>query len=507
MMAAHKKSSGWTLQTLLGGIVDVAGVSDSPLEGVCIDSRKLVPGDLFLSCVTDPSVANEHVSEAIRKGAVGVVAAVDVGERVIPVLTTDPMAEVSGKLADRYYGQPSQHMTVIGVTGTNGKTSVSHYVAHALSNTEHGVECGLLGTLGYGLFGSLQPGSLTTPDVLTIHRELASLRAAGASNVVMEVSSHALDQQRVAAVGFDCAVFTNLTRDHLDYHPDMAAYGAAKQKLFTRDDLGAAVINHDDRFGRRLITETAQKCPVYAYGLADPDSLIDSHHLVTPVCGRVFAAHRYSLALGVSTPSAQADFSAPVLGRFNVSNILAAIGALLACGVDLKDAARCLSKLPAVPGRMESFGGESGQPLVVVDYSHTPDSLHTALGALRERPGGRLWCVFGCGGDRDRGKRPQMAAAAARWADELVITDDNPRTENGDLIVEDIRKGLPGTGAEAIVLRDREQAIRHAIEHASEHDTILVAGKGHEPYQEVGGERRAFSDAAVVRLALQELRS
>lgn len=506
MMAVQSYACDWTLQTLLGGIVEVAGIDDLPIDGVCIDSRKVSPGDLFVSCATNLARAHEHVSEAVCKGAVAVVAAAFVGEHGVPVLEGNPIAGVAGQVADRYFGHPSRHMRVIGVTGTNGKTSVSHYIAHALTHSTSHAPCGLLGTLGYGHFGALQPGFLTTPDVLTIHRELAALRAAGATDVVMEVSSHALDQQRVSAVDFDFAVFTNLTRDHLDYHPDMDAYGATKQKLFTEADLHAAIINSDDEFGRYLIADSIKRNPVFAYGLSESNSLIESNNSITPVCGRVLAAHRYSLALGVSTPSAQADFSAPVLGRFNAYNILAAIGTLQACGVSLEEAAQCLTNLPAVPGRMESFGGRTGQPLVVVDYSHTPDSLRSALEALREQSKGRLWCVFGCGGDRDRGKRPQMAAAAANWADELVITDDNPRTENGDVIVEQMLAGLPTMGHNALVLRDRRQAIRYAIEHAMEHDTVLVAGKGHESYQDVDGERRSFSDATVVRVALKELR-
>ena len=288
----------------------------------------------------------------------------------------------------------------------------------------------------------------------------------------------------------------------------MDAYGAAKRKLFARAGLHGAIINRDDRFGCSLIEEFAPELAIHAYGLTDLNSSIpDTKLSITLVCGRVFAAHRYSLALGVSTPSAQADFSAPVLGRFNASNILAAMGALLACGVSLEDAAQCMAELPAVPGRMQALGGEAGQPLVVVDYSHTPDSLNTALGALREQSGvARLWCVFGCGGDRDRGKRPEMAAAAARWADEIVITDDNPRSETVMSSWPIFGKAFL-LGLDTIVLRDREQAIRHAIGNAASEDTVLVAGKGHEPYQEISGVRRPFSDAAVVRLALRELSS
>ena len=510
MMTARDTHSEWTVKSLLGGIVDPSsGLSDDTVTDLCIDSRVAKPGDLFLAVASDTDSAKAHIQQAIKKGAVAVVTNAHPGDDTpsgIALFRTNAMPNVAGLIADRFYAQPSRQMRVIGVTGTNGKTSVSHYIAHGLKRYQPDTACGLLGTLGYGLFGDLRPDLLTTPDVLTVHRELAALRSAGAETVVMEVSSHALDQQRVAGVDFTLAVLTNLTRDHLDYHVDMAAYGASKRKLFTRAELRGVVVNADDQFGRSLIPTIPPGLPVYAYGLASPDISLETNPSITPVCGRVFAAHRYSLALGVHTPSAQADFSAPVLGRFNASNLLAGLAVLLACGVGLEEAARCLSDVPGVPGRMESFGGVGGQPLVVVDYSHTPDSLHTALEALRELPTERIWCVFGCGGDRDNGKRAQMAAAAAYWADELIITDDNPRTENADAIVADIEEGLPA-GVDATVLRDRGQAIRHAISNASAHDTILIAGKGHEPYQEVNGVRRPFSDAAVVRIALRELRS
>jgi UDP-N-acetylmuramoyl-L-alanyl-D-glutamate--2,6-diaminopimelate ligase len=350
------------------------------------------------------------------------------------------------------------------------------------------------------LYGALRAGVLTTPDTLSVHALLAEIADAGAEHAVMEVSSHGLAQGRVAAVEFNVGVFTNLSRDHLDFHADMHEYGEAKRQLFAVPTLSAAVVNADDEFGRELIRRMPETVQTFAYGLQfDPRELGEK---VTPVCGRVVAAHRYSLTLEVNSSGVQAEFSAPLLGRFNALNLLAALGSLLACGVSLDVAAVALRNVPPVPGRMESFGGTDTEPLVVVDYSHTPDSLRTALGALREQSTGRLWCVFGCGGDRDTGKRAQMAAAAAELSDQMIITDDNPRTEDGDQIVADIVLGVPEQ-TEFQIVRDRLQAITQAVQSAAPRDTVLVAGKGHEPYQEINGLRRPFSDTASVRLALR----
>ena len=504
MMAAREITSGWTVRELLSGMVQDARLNDRAVVGLCIDSRRVEAGDLFVSCAGDPVAARAHQREAVKRGAVSlVVAPTDVASVAlvdVPVIEAADPVTLAGRVAARFHEHPSSRMTLVGITGTNGKTSVSHYIAHALHRPD--ANCGLLGTLGYGLYGDLRPGLLTTPDALSIQAELARLVQSSVSSAVMEVSSHALDQARVAGVDFDVAVFTNLSRDHLDYHSDMTAYGAAKQKLFVRSELHSVVINTDDTFGRSLLERIPKSLSVYAYGLDDSPPRT-SERSITPVCGRILAAHRYSLTLGVQTPSAEAEFSTPVLGRFNAANLLAALGALLACGLSLELAVERLSDLPAVPGRMQRIPGGAGQPLVVVDYSHTPESLRTALSALSEHLDGRLWCVFGCGGDRDRGKRSTMGAIAARLAHHLVITDDNPRSEDGDAIVADIEVGIPEQ-VDALVIRSRAQAIRHAISNAGPGDIVLVAGKGHEPYQEIEGVRRPFSDAAEVKTALEE---
>ena len=507
MMSTQANLMPYTVDELLDGLVSGVVAEGVTVSGICSDSRQVDVGDLFLALADSVEASKKHVREAILRGAGAVV----VSERLagsiesgdVCVIAVADVCEAAGRIAHRFYAYPSRRLSLVGVTGTNGKTSVSHYVAHALQQVPRAGDkplCGLLGTLGYGLYGALRAGVLTTPDTLSVHALLAEIADAGAEHAVMEVSSHGLAQGRVAAVEFNVGVFTNLSRDHLDFHADMHEYGEAKRQLFAVPTLSAAVVNADDEFGRELIRRMPETVQTFAYGLQfDPRELGEK---VTPVCGRVVAAHRYSLTLEVNSSGVQAEFSAPLLGRFNALNLLAALGSLLACGVSLDVAAVALRNVPPVPGRMESFGGTDTEPLVVVDYSHTPDSLRTALGALREQSTGRLWCVFGCGGDRDTGKRAQMAAAAAELSDQIIITDDNPRTEDGDQIVADIVLGVPEQ-TEFQIVRDRLQAITQAVQSAAPRDTVLVAGKGHEPYQEINGLRRPFSDTASVRLALR----
>ena len=497
----------YTLAELVEGLVEGSVPRTTTVAGICVDSRQVVAGELFLALASDPVAARHHIDQAIARGAAAVVTTESIARHMATdaavVIGVPDVTTAAGRIADRFYAHPSSRMTVIGVTGTNGKTSVSHYLAYALQRIPQLQEqpvCGLLGTLGYGTYGRLQSGLLTTPDVLSVHAQLDRIFAEGARHTVMEVSSHGLAQGRVAGVDFDIGVFTNLSREHLDYHADMREYGETKRQLFLTPGMRAAVINADDEFGRSLLGRLPDSLKVYAYSLSGATEGLDAS--ITPVCGRVTAAHRYSLTLKASALGVEAEFFAPLLGQFNAHNLLAALATLVACGVDTDVAANALRNVPAVPGRMQSFGGTDSEPLVVVDYSHTPDGLCAALTALREQCTGRLWCVFGCGGDRDRGKRPEMGAAAAALADRIVLTDDNPRSEDGDDIIDDIKPGI-GASSHCEIIRDRADAIAFAINHAAAADTVLVAGKGHEPYQEINGVRRPFSDAASVRLALR----
>jgi UDP-N-acetylmuramoyl-L-alanyl-D-glutamate--2,6-diaminopimelate ligase len=458
------------------------------------DSRALSEGDVFLALAG----ASTHGLRFADKAASANVAAI-VYETPTPkgvalpanAFGIDGLRGKLGRLADRFYGSPSQRLTLAGVTGTNGKTSTVQLIAQALSL--EGACVGTIGTLGAGLYGQLVAGERTTPDVVSVHRLLAKMCDQGASHVAMEVSSHALEQGRVEEVAFQVAVFTNLTRDHLDFHGSMAAYGAAKAKLFAWPTLKAAAINLDDAFGADLLPrlgDGVRRIGLSSRGHAAATLRADEPRLSPE-------GIRFSLREGGESH----PIRSPLLGRFNIDNLLAVAGALRALDWDLSRIARVLPLLSPVGGRMSRVGGEQGLPLVVVDYAHTPDALEQALASLREHAPRRLVCVFGCGGDRDRGKRPEMAAIAERLADAVIVTDDNPRSEDGDAIVADIVAGFRGRGAIRIE-RDRARAIALALQEAGADDIVLVAGKGHETYQEVAGVKHDFDDLAVARLVL-----
>jgi UDP-N-acetylmuramoyl-L-alanyl-D-glutamate--2,6-diaminopimelate ligase len=381
---------------------------------------------------------------------------------------------------------------MVGVTGTNGKTSVAHWVAQALSRL--GRKAAVIGTVGNGFPpvgdapGALTPALNTTPDAIELQQRLAHYRQQGATACAMEVSSHGLAQGRVNGTRFNIAVLTNLTRDHLDYHGDMESYAAAKARLFNWPGLEWAVLNVDDAFGLQLESET-RPSRVAGYGFQRGAVVGDSLRL-----------SQTGLHLHVRTDWGNADLDAPLLGRFNAANLLAVLTTLLVSGVKLDDACQALAHITPPPGRMQTFGGNA-HPLVVVDYAHTPDALEKVLATLREIvSGGRLICVFGCGGNRDRGKRPLMGQAASRGADEVWVTSDNPRNEEPRRIIDDI---LAGTSGKPHVEPDRARAIFEAIGGAHQGDVVLIAGKGHEEYQEIAGERQVFSDVAVARKALE----
>ncbi len=499
MMAAEALNLTPRLRGLLAGIVNIEARYDRVLGGVVADSRLVQPGDLFLArrgAVTD---ARDYVQTAIARGARAVVyeapAVMMTTRSGVPLVGVPDLPRWMGTVADRFYRHPSRSMWIAGITGTNGKTSVAHFIAQALQDgLDRGVPCGLLGTLGYGPLGALQPSAHTTPEAVTTHRVLGDLRDQGIRHAVMEASSHGLEQGRVSEVAFNVAVFTNLSRDHLDYHRDMAAYADAKRSLFQTAGLGHAVVNMDDPACERMLDGLAASVEVMGYSLSGDmkrASVVATQVEKSPA----------GMALTVSTPRAKGRLQSTLIGHFNAANLLAAVATLLALGMPLDEVLVRLKAVRAVPGRMERFGGVSGRPLVVVDYAHTPEALAQVLDTLQEHCGGRIWCVFGCGGERDQGKRPQMGAVAERAAHRLVVTDDNPRREDGDHIVRDILAGLKAPAA-AIVERRREEAIRGAIAAAGADDVVLVAGKGHESYQDIAGERRHFDDREAVGRAL-----
>ena len=483
-----------SISSLLQGIAVVPSVFDVTVHGLQTDSREVRPGDAFIALGGARTSPDQYVDQAIAAGATAIFLEVDQPaecherQKALIVPVPDLRAQL-GRIATRFFDHPSRHLRVIGVTGTNGKTSVSHYIASLLQAV--GTPCGVLGTLGHGMPGSLQPASHTTPDVVQVNRVLERIRSEGGKAAVMEVSSHALDQGRIDKLAMTGAVFTNLTRDHLDYHGTMQAYGEAKASLFLREELHFAVINFDDPFGRQLYEQLEGQCDRLRYSL---------HEAQTELWLKQFTPTATGFRALVDGQWGEFEFEAPVLGSFNASNILAALAAVLTLGAPLDGAAQACAGLVPPPGRLERFASEQGQQ-VVVDYAHTPDALANALAALRPHTRGRLICVFGCGGDRDRGKRPEMAREAEKRADVVIVTDDNPRTETPAAITDDIVQGFCSTECYQVI-HDRAEAIARAIDMAGPEDMVLVAGKGHEAYQDVQGQKLPFSDAGQVRQCL-----
>jgi UDP-N-acetylmuramoyl-L-alanyl-D-glutamate--2,6-diaminopimelate ligase len=481
-----------SLTALLAGVAPVA--RDALLTDLTLDSRQVRPGGAFLACRGARRHGLEFAADVAARGAAAILWEPD-GSTLPPVMASDiVLAEVpqltqrASALADRFFAAPSQSLCVAGVTGTNGKTTCAWLLAQALSACAK--PAAYIGTLGSAFDGTLAAGEMTTPDAITVQRQLADFRARGAAHVAMEVSSHGLAQGRVAAVRFDAAVFTNLTRDHLDFHGDMQHYGAAKASLFERAEVRLRVLNVDDAFGAQLAARFGGS--IACSRLARPAGG-DFVHARDIEYGQAGTAFMLESSYGAAPVTTQ------LLGEFNVDNVLAVLAVLLGSGVDLATAVQSLRTLSAPSGRLETFA-TPGRPTAVVDYAHTPDALEKALQVLRRHCSGSLTVVFGCGGDRDRGKRPQMGAIAARLADRIVLTDDNPRTEDGAQIIADIRAGLGATPA--TVIRDRRGAILQALAQARSGDLVLVAGKGHETYQIVGHETLHFSDQQVLREVL-----
>ena len=476
-----------------------------------LDSRNIAPGDVFVAlpgAVEGKSAdGRAFVDVAVSRGAAAVLVEAD-GWRPrnvgVPVLPVQNLRRVVGQLAARFYGLPSQSIACVGVTGTNGKTSCSQWVAQMLNHA--GTRCAVVGTVGSGFPDQLQTdASLTTPDAISLQRTVKHLVEEGAHALAMEVSSIGLDQGRVNGMKFDVALFTNLTRDHLDYHGTMERYEAAKAMLFDWPTLTDAVINLDDAAGRRLVQRLSSRAR--AGGVRITGYTARGETAPAPVArvlsGADVRATADGLSFAIRTGGEARAVAVPLVGDFNVSNLLGVVGVALACGTDLERACAILPHLKPPPGRMQRFGGQ-GAPLVVIDYAHTPDALEKALQALRplaNARSGKLWAVFGAGGDRDPGKRAPMGLAAANGADKLIVTSDNPRTEDPHRIVAEVAAGIPaGRDFEQIV--DRAQAIAAAVLGAAAADVVLIAGKGHEDYQDIGGVKRPFSDVGEARAAL-----
>jgi UDP-N-acetylmuramoyl-L-alanyl-D-glutamate--2,6-diaminopimelate ligase len=464
------------------------------------DSRHIAPGDIFFALPGERTDGRRFINAAIELGAAAVLCetgAAPATDGTVPVIEVPALRRHAGALADALLGQPSAHLHVIGITGTNGKTSVSQWIAQALRAL--GRECGVIGTLGSGLPGHLTESANTTPDVVAVHQALADLRRAGATACAMEVSSIGLHQRRIDGVRLHTAVFTNLTRDHLDYHKDMQHYAEAKAALFAHPGLQAAVINTDDSFGRTLAQQCAPRLAVTscAFDHAAPAGTTGLRSRHTDL------SHGVSFDLVRESDQASVPVGTALIGRFNVQNLMAVAGSLLHAGVPLEDAARALAGLTPPPGRMQGIGGQHA-PLLIIDYAHTPDALEQALLALQPvaaARGGRLVCLFGCGGERDTGKRPLMGAVACERAHQVWLTSDNPRGEDPDTILDDIMRGA-AEGRRVHRVTDRAEAIRQAVGEACTADVILLAGKGHEHYQEREGRRTPWSDVEQAQAAL-----
>ncbi|MEY4641351.1 MAG: hypothetical protein RLZZ227_1345 [Pseudomonadota bacterium] len=504
-MTARVEVPSMNLSTLLQSECAVPPGMDRTLSGVQLDSRRVRPGDLFLACKGDAVDGRDFIPAAIASGAAAVLVEADAqwravrAEGAVPLIPVADLPQKLGQVAARFYGEPARHMRMIGVTGTNGKTTCSLLIANALTRLGH--RCGVIGTLGYGMAdGQLKlagSGPSTTPDAVRLQQILHEVFAQQGDTVVMEVTSHGLVQKRVDVDDFTAAVFTNLTRDHLDYHGSMEAYGAAKSMLFTGARLQVAMVNLDDPFSTEILRSLPEYVQAWTWSLRDP---------VASVHARSIDYSCEGLALDLSTPWGDGVIRSRLFGSFNASNLLAVLATVLGCeagkkGFDAQRIMQVVAELAPVPGRMEVV---EGFPLsVVVDYAHTPDGLESALSALREHFPGHVTCVFGCGGDRDSGKRPLMAEIAERLADAIVVTDDNPRNEDSAAIIRDILAGF-SDHTRVRVEADRTKALALAIADAPAGGVVLVAGKGHEAYQEVKGHRMPFSDVQQARLHLQQ---
>ncbi|MDH3342127.1 MAG: UDP-N-acetylmuramoyl-L-alanyl-D-glutamate--2,6-diaminopimelate ligase [Gammaproteobacteria bacterium] len=488
--------SGFVASSILNDCDDVA------VNGLALDSRKVKKDDLFIACQGEQSHGLNFADAAIKNGAVVVLwdecdnctDILDKTSQQVSCLHCADLKMKMGEIADKFYRHPSAQLKVTGVTGTNGKTSVAHFIAQCMDEADK--RCGVLGTLGNGFPGDLKMTGLTTADAVSVHRDLEMLRLDNASSVVMEVSSHGLDQGRVNGVLFDSAVFTNLSQDHLDYHETLEAYAEVKRKLFFMPGLNTAVINLDDDYGRVLARECKNRLSVWGYSTqAQFDNWQDYADCFVQAKNIKAVAHGFEVV--VATQQGEYDLSLPLLGRFNVSNVLAVLSVLLINDMPIDQALKKLSKLVPVSGRMEVIAVPE-KTSVVVDFAHTPAALEEACKSVKTHFDGQLWCVFGCGGDRDRSKRPLMAKVAEDYADKVIVTSDNPRSENVQKIIDEIVTGFDDE-SKVKVIASRYDAIAYAIAQAQKNDVVLLAGKGHERVQIVGDETFEFDDREVAK--------
>jgi UDP-N-acetylmuramoyl-L-alanyl-D-glutamate--2,6-diaminopimelate ligase len=491
------------LTDLFNGLVEISGretqlIDELNVSGIALNSKEVEAGNLFIALAGAKQHGLAYAEKVIAKGTSAILfdPSGD-GNRLAEKLTDIPLIPVKnlglvlGELAARFYGNPSQSLDVIGITGTNGKTSCSQFLGQMLDDS------GVIGTLGWGRWGQLNKTINTTPDALVVQQILAEFDKAKMKTVAMEVSSHGLDQGRVIGVHFKGAVFTNISRDHLDYHRTMENYLSAKLKLLATPGLEFAVVNLDDASSSKIVKSVSESVTIWgvsarAKSIDRGESVIadDIRHKST---GTEFTVHWRGLVQQVKTP---------LFGDFNVENLLCVLGVMLALGESLADVAKKMQTIKPITGRLERCSSESSELAVFIDYAHTPDALYRVLASLRKHCQQSLWVVFGCGGDRDAGKRPQMGSIAEQWADHIIVTDDNPRFENNVQIANEVMAAC--SLDKVILIQDRKQAIQHAIANARESDCIVIAGKGHETYQEINGIQYPFNDKQIAEQALQK---
>ena len=501
---ANTNIPGLVLSELLSGFAVEDSVPSIRINDIASNSANVKANSAFIALPGIKSNGIDYAIDAVKAGAVAVI--YDAGDEYslqrIPLLRkqvetcwigVDDLERANGHIVSRFFGDPGQAMTIIGITGTDGKSSVTHLVTQAL--TRIGKSCASIGTLGYGIGNKLTPDSLTTPDAVSLQARLHQFRQQRCEYVVMEVSSHALEQYRVNGCDFDIAVLTNLGRDHLDYHGDLDSYAAAKARLFHDFELSGRVVNIDDSFGQAL-SRSVEKDSLLRYSLV---SEAECEAEVKLIASELTAS---GLNIKASTPLGEVTAVTALLGHFNIENTLACIATLVALGLDHNQLELAVKDLKPIPGRMEKFIGKHGRASAVVDFAHTEQALRACLEACRQHTRGLLWCVFGCGGDRDQGKRSGMGRAVEELADRMIITDDNPRNESPEKIVSEIIAGMKRPG-QACIVHNRQAAIEYALSQAAPEDLVVIAGKGHEQVQIVGNERRPFCDRHVVSRILQ----
>jgi len=506
MMAAKNETiRNITLKDLLTGFVETEFLPEAEVSGIALDSRRVEQGYVFVALEGDFDHGLVYAEAAIGRGAIAVLCDAQhdqycqqILSRIMTRAVCVPVKDLQlklGELANKFYESPSEKLFVSGVTGTDGKTSVSHFIAQAMNAPE--APAALIGTLGNGLINKLEESTHTTPDVFSVHSMVRQYLDGGAKSVAMEVSSHGLDQDRVQGLNFDAAVLTNLTRDHLDYHGDIESYKKAKKKLFIENNDRTLVLNADDAFGSEIFSELKNQRTIWLYGLNE-EQVKQSKLYVHAIN---IANKPDGMSFMLVSSHGTAEINVGLIGEFNIYNVLACFCVLMQSGMNFNHAINRIVKLQTVPGRMEVIA-EADKPTVVVDYAHTPEALSQALISVRKHVTGKIICVFGCGGDRDAGKRPLMAQVADNLSDLVIVTSDNPRNEDSAQIIDEVTQGISNE-LKLIVEEDRAKAIQQAISMASLDDLVLIAGKGHEQYQIVANKKFAFSDMQKARESLE----